>query len=70
MEHALSEITKTLSEMILIVGFVVFFIVVSVRTALVLLVAMLVSLIGAGIVMYAFGFSLNLLTILAIVLSV
>jgi len=29
-----------------------------------------VSLVGAGIVMYAFGFSLNLLTILAIVLSV
>jgi multidrug efflux pump len=41
-----------------------------VRTALVPLVAMPVSLIGAGIVMYAFGFSLNLLTILAIVLSV
>src|SRR5947208_15017042 len=29
-----------------------------------------VSLVGAGAVMYAFGFSLNLLTILAIVLSV
>ena len=42
----------------------------SVRTALVPLVAMPVSLIGAAIVMYAFGFSLNLLTILAIVLSV
>src|SRR5690606_16594010 len=34
------------------------------------LVAMPVSLIGAAIVMIAFGFSLNLLTILAIVLSV
>src|SRR5207247_1988262 len=34
------------------------------------LVGMPVSLIGAGIVMLAFGFSLNLLTILAIVLSV
>jgi multidrug efflux pump len=42
----------------------------SVRTALVPLVAMPVSLIGAAIVMFAFGFSLNLLTILAIVLSV
>jgi multidrug efflux pump len=41
-----------------------------VRTALVPLVAMPVSLIGAAIFMYAFGFSLNLLTILAIVLSV
>ena len=34
------------------------------------LVAMPVSLVGAAIFMYAFGFSLNLLTILAIVLSV
>jgi multidrug efflux pump len=42
----------------------------SVRTALVPLLAMPVSLVGAGIVMFAFGFSLNLLTILAIVLSV
>src|SRR5947199_296642 len=42
----------------------------SVRTALVPLVAMPVSLVGAAIVMYAFGFSLSLLPILAIVLSV
>src|SRR3989475_3178660 len=42
----------------------------SVRTALVPLVAMPVSLVGAAVVMYAFGLSLNLLTILAIVLSV
>jgi multidrug efflux pump len=42
----------------------------SVRTALVPLVAMPVSLIGAALFMFAFGFSLNLLTLLAIVLSV
>ncbi len=70
MEDALEEITKTLSETILIVGLVVFLFMGSVRTALVPLVAMPVSLVGAAIVMYAFGFSLNLLTILAIVLSV
>src|SRR3954466_1991506 len=70
MEDALTEITKTLGETILIVGFVVFLFMGSVRTALVPLVAMPVSLIGAAIFMYAFGFSLNLLTILAIVLSV
>jgi multidrug efflux pump len=70
MEAALKEIAKTLSETILIVGIVVFLFMGSVRTALVPLVAMPVSLVGAGIVMYAFGFSLNLLTILAIVLSV
>src|SRR5687768_3023190 len=70
MEDALKEITKTLSETILIVGVVVFLFMGSVRSALVPLVAMPVSLIGAAIVMYLFGFSLNLLTILAIVLSV
>ena len=70
MRDALTEITKTLTETILIVAVVVFLFMGSVRTALVPLVAMPVSLVGAAIVMYAFGFSLNLLTILAIVLSV
>jgi multidrug efflux pump len=70
MEDALHEITKTLIETICIVGIVVFLFMGSVRTALVPLVAMPVSLVGAAIVMYGFGFSLNLLTILAIVLSV
>ncbi len=70
MRNALTEITKTLGETILIVALVVFLFMGSVRTALVPLVAMPVSLLGAAIVMIAFGFSLNLLTILAIVLSV
>jgi multidrug efflux pump len=70
MENALTEISKTLTETIAIVGLVVFLFMGSVRTALVPLVAMPVSLVGAAIVMFAFGFSLNLLTILAIVLSV
>jgi multidrug efflux pump len=70
MEDALEEITKTLTETVVIVGLVVFLFLGSIRTALVPLVAMPISLIGAAIVMYAAGFSLNLLTILAIVLAV
>jgi multidrug efflux pump len=70
MEDALEEITKTLVETVLIVGLVVFLFLGSIRTALVPLVAMPLSLVGAAIVMYAAGFSLNLLTILAIVLAV
>ena len=70
MRSALTEITKTLSETILIVAIVVFLFMGSVRTALVPLVAMPVSLVGAAVFMFAFGFSLNLLTLLAIVLSV
>ena len=70
MRNALTEITKTLSETILIVALVVFLFMGSVRTALVPLVAIPISLVGAAIFMFAFGFSLNLLTLLAIVLSV
>jgi multidrug efflux pump len=70
MRNALEEISKTLIETILIVGFAVFVFMGSLRTALVPLIAMPVSLLGAAIVMLALGFSLNLLTMLAIVLSV
>lgn len=70
MEDAIEEISKTLIETILIVGLVVFLFMGSIRTAMVPLVAMPVSLVGAAIIMYLLGFSLNLLTILAIVLSV
>ena len=70
MSDALSEISITLMETIGIVALVVFLFLGSVRTALVPLVAMPVSLIGAVMVMKMFGFSLNLLTILAVVLSV
>ena len=70
MRNALEEISKTLIETVLIVALVVFLFLGSARTALVPLVAMPVSLVGAAIVMLALGFSLNLLTILAIVLSV
>jgi multidrug efflux pump len=70
MRNALEEISKTLLETVLIVGLAVFLFMGSIRTALVPLIAMPVSLVGAAIVMYAFGFSLNLLTMLAIVLSV
>ena len=70
MRHALAEITKTLAETVAIVALVVFLFMGSLRTVLVPLVAMPVSLVGACLLMALLGFSLNLLTILAIVLSV
>lgn len=70
MENAIREISKTLGETICIVGLVVFLFLGSIRSAIVPLVAMPVSLVGATIVMFLLGFSLNLLTLLAIVLSV
>jgi multidrug efflux pump len=70
MDNALKEITKTLAETIAIVGLVVFLFMGSIRSVLVPLVAMPVSLVGAAVFMLLMGFSLNLLTILAIVLAV
>jgi multidrug efflux pump len=70
MDHAISEIIKTLIETVAIVGLVVFLFMGSIRTVLVPMVAMPVSLVGGCLAMLLMGFSLNLLTILAIVLAV
>ena len=70
MENAIEEIFTTLAETVSIVGLIVFLFLGSVRTALVPLVAIPISLVGATTAMLALGFSLNLLTLLAIVLAV
>jgi multidrug efflux pump len=70
MENALKEIFITFGETVLIVAVIVFLFLGSARSALVPLVAIPISLVGATAAMMALGFSLNLLTILAIVLSV
>ncbi|MFK7732346.1 MAG: efflux RND transporter permease subunit [Pseudomonadales bacterium] len=70
MRNALREIFITLAETVLLVGIVVLLFMGSIRTALVPLVTIPISLLGAMVVMTMMGFSLNLLTILAIVLSV
>ncbi|MEM6732530.1 MAG: efflux RND transporter permease subunit, partial [Myxococcota bacterium] len=67
---ALEEVVSTLVETLLIVIFVIFLALGSLRSAFVPVVAIPVSLVGAVFLMQAFGFSLNLLTLLAIVLSV
>ncbi len=70
MRSALREIFITLIETILLVGVVVIMLMGSLRTALVPLVTIPISLLGAVAAMSLMGFSLNLLTVLAIVLSV
>ena len=67
---AISEVEHTLAETVLIVVVVIFLFLGSMRTVLVPLVAIPVSLIGAVFLMQLFGFTLNLLTLLAIVLAV
>ncbi|MFN0219250.1 MAG: efflux RND transporter permease subunit [Hyphomicrobium sp.] len=70
MENSLKEIATTFTETVAIVGFIVFLFLGSARSALVPLVTIPISLIGAAAAMSLMGFSLNLLTLLAIVLSV
>ena len=67
---AIDEVVHTLVETILIVMVVIFLFLGSFRTVLVPVVAIPVSLIGAVFLMQVFGFTLNLLTLLAVVLSV
>jgi multidrug efflux pump len=67
---AIHEVERTLTETVLIVIVVIFLFLGSLRTVLVPLVAIPVSLIGAVFLMQVFGFTLNLLTLLAVVLSV
>ena len=70
MRDSLREIVITLGETILLVGFVVVALMGSFRTALVPLMTIPISLLGAVAAMSVIGFSFNLLTVLAIVLSV
>ncbi|WP_462153717.1 efflux RND transporter permease subunit [Pseudoalteromonas piscicida] len=70
MRDSIKEIFTTLGETVLLVGIVVLAMMGSFRTAMVPLVTIPISILGAIAVISAMGFSLNLLTILAIVLSV
>src|SRR3989441_6193368 len=67
---AISEVVKTLIDTLLIVMVVIFIFLGSFRSVVVPVVAIPISLIGALFLMQSFGFTLNLLTLLAIVLSV
>jgi multidrug efflux pump len=68
--NAITEVLKTLGDTLLIVMLVIFLFLGSFRSVLIPVVAIPLSLIGGIFLMQAFGFSLNLLTLLAIVLSV
>lgn len=69
-DDAIHEVLKTLLETLLIVSVVIFLFLGSFRSVLIPLAAIPLSLIGGVFLMQTFGFSLNLLTLLAIVLSV
>jgi multidrug efflux pump len=69
-KDAINEVLRTLSETLLIVICVIFLFLGSFRSVLIPIVAIPVSLVGAVFLMLVAGFTVNLLTLLAIVLSV
>jgi multidrug efflux pump len=69
-QDAIDEVLHTLTETLIIVIVVIFLFLGSFRSVLIPIVAIPISLIGAVFLMLVAGFTINLLTLLAIVLSV
>jgi len=69
-EDAIVEVIKTLIQAALIVMAVIFLFLGSVRSVVIPIIAIPLSLIGAAGIMLALGYSINLLTLLAMVLAI
>jgi multidrug efflux pump len=69
-EDSITEVFKTIAEAVLIVLAVIFLTIGSFRAAIVPSIAVPLSLVGAASLMLALGYSLNLLTLLSLVLAI
>jgi len=69
-KNAIHEVLKTLGDTLLIVVVIIFLFLGSFRSVIIPVIAIPLSLIGGVFLMQVFGFTINLLTLLAIVLSV
>ena len=69
-EKSIEEVYKTVAEAVVLVIIVIFLFLRSGRATLIPLVTIPVSLVGAFALMYAFGFTINTLTLLAMVLAI
>src|SRR5215203_6091229 len=69
-QDSIDEVLKTLTETLIIVILVIFLFLGSVRSVIIPVIAIPISLVGAVFIMLVAGFTINLLTLLAIVLSV
>ena len=67
---SIKNVVRTLLEAILLVILVVFIFLRSAKSTLIPLISTLVSIIGTFLFLYVFGFSVNLLTLFALVLSI
>jgi len=69
-DRSIKSVFTTIGEAILLVVLVIFFFLRSLRATIIPIVTIPVSLIGAFALMYAFGFTINTLTLLAMVLAI
>ena len=69
-ERSISSVFETIGEAILLVVLVIFFFLRSFRATLIPIVTIPVALIGAFALMYVFNFTINTLTLLAMVLAI
>ncbi|MGD8575197.1 MAG: efflux RND transporter permease subunit [Gammaproteobacteria bacterium] len=69
-QNSIDDVIRTLAEALAIVVVVIFLFLGQLRSVAIPVIAMPLSLIGAAFVMLALGFSLNLLTLLAMVLAI
>lgn len=69
-QASIDEVARTLIEALLIVVVVIYLCMGSLRSVLIPVVTIPLSMLGAAALMLAFGFSINLLTLLAMVLAV
>ena len=67
---SIDEVVKTLVEALVIVTLVIFLFLGSLRAVIIPVIAMPLSLVGTFFVMLALGYSINLLTLLALVLAI
>jgi len=67
---AIHEVVSTLIEALLIVIVIIYLFLGTVRSVIIPIVAMPLSLVGACFLMLAMGFTINLLTLLAMVLAI
>ncbi|SOD95659.1 efflux RND transporter permease subunit [Caenispirillum bisanense] len=69
-DRSIQNVFTTIGEAVVLVVLVIFFFLRSVRATLVPLMTIPVSLVGAFALMFVFGFSINTLTLLAMVLAI
>jgi multidrug efflux pump len=69
-DRSIDSVFMTVAEAVVLVVLVIFFFLRNLRATLIPLVTIPVSLVGAFALMYAFGFTINTLTLLAMVLAI